>query len=146
MELHAFYLCGEVFTQLFVLGFLGSGEGVAHRQRIDTFALKLFEGEEQRGDAGKGFQRLGLQRSFHLGEGEGVVFLLFLFALGAAIAVLVIIAVRIRFILDLVILADRGAGGGFGDFAVVVIILGAFGHLVGRRFLGKHGVKIEDLA
>src|SRR5690606_3578651 len=49
------------------------------------------------------------------------------------------------FLFDLIVLADRRAGGLFAYFAVIVI-LGALFHLVDGRFLGKHGVEIEDLA
>ena len=145
VELHALDLGGELFAQGLVLRFLRVREGVAQCQRVDAFALKLLEGVEQRGYAGKGFERFGLKLRFHLREGEGVVLLLFLFALGTAFAVLVFVSVGFGLVRDLVVLADRRAGGGFGDF-VVVVILGAFGHLLGRGFLGEHRVKIEDLA
>ncbi len=144
VELHALDFSGQLFGECFVFLLLGRRERLAAAEYFDALDLELLEFAEQVLDPRKAFDGIGLERRFHLGEGHGVVLVLVVVRLGrtflAVFAVLVVVRIFV------VIVADRGTGGFFGDFAVVVIVFRIVRHLVGRRFLGQHGVEIEDLA
>src|SRR3546814_11033136 len=91
---------------------------------LEPRVLQLREGLEALGDAREFFERVGLQQLFHRGEAERVVFLTLFEALALArraFAVL-IVAVGRGFLLDLVLVLERDAGG---LFAALAIILGA---------------------
>ena len=134
MELHAFHLRGQLFAQLLVLRFLGSGKIVACAQRVKPDRLKLLELAEQVGDFGKAFKRGRLELCFHLREAEGVVFLLLFGGTGAALAqFIVLLAVDRFFLLDLFFFLESRASGRFGDFAVR--FLAVFRQVLGLRFL-----------
>ena len=142
MELHAFDFGGELFAQRFVFLLFRRREGIATAEHVHALALQLLELTEQVGDSGETLDGVGLERGLHLGERHGVVLVLVVILLGRAFFAVFVVAGIV--IVRIVVVADRGAGGLFRDFAIVLVL--AFLHLLGRRLLRQHRVEIEDLA
>jgi hypothetical protein len=133
VELDALDLGGQLLAKLLILILFRLGIGLAGAERFEASVLELREFLEERGDVGELLERLGLQKLLHRGEGEGVVLLLIVArARRSALdqAVLVILVGFGRRVLDLFLFLEGGAGGLFGNVAVLAGF-GAF-DLLGR--------------
>src|SRR5690606_37858309 len=143
VELHALDFGGELLAPLLVLLFLGLRGFLAARQHVGERGVGRLVLLEQVGDAREPFQRVRLQRRFHLGEAEGVVLLVVLFA--AALAGLAVFTLGfVLFLLGFFVFLVGRTGSLLADFAGIVVF--AFLHLVDGRFLREHRVEIENLA
>ena len=141
MELDAFDFGGELLAQLLVLPLVRRGELAAGLERVHARALDLGEFLEDRGDLGEFLERLGLQRLFHLGEGERVVLIVVLGGLRLRTpldhVLVVFVDVGFGLVGDLFLFLDRGAGDLLADFAFAAAFAAFLGlvELLGGRAL-----------